>query len=521
VEKLLFGVEIEWFHAHLGSRPVGAEQVAAATLAAIREAGHWLPDTGAGMFLPTGRVYPDCGHCEFASNECSSPAELVANIKAFERVLTGITPRVAELLGGGRTIFARLNVDHRSASFGTHLSVLTRHPPEYYARPLIPYLVAKTVIAGEGGPGPEGSRLVVSPRMLHIGCVSGIDTVQVKPIFNTRDEPHAGGGDQGTTVRRLHATCFSTLSSELGWYLTVGFSAAVIRAVELGGVDIADRLRLADPVKAMHAVASDLTCREPLKLAGGGQTTAVRILREYLAIVTRYLARLPAWAADVCGRLEEMLDKLADDPSRLVGLLDWPTKAEIFRQHQLQPDDRSDGILRQLYSAVKRTAYGARRPPLEVLLGPNSPVLETVAMLNLELERRGLRWEDCRPEQAGRLRLAEMDIRFATLGDGVFDELNRRGLLRHAVVDESDIERAWREGPNTRARLRAASVRRMAGSTDFAATWRGVYDLRRGRVLDLRDPFETSEKWVPTSEFDGVEHTMPRRLVSLLEGIVR
>jgi hypothetical protein len=61
----------------------------------------------------------------------------------------------------------------------------------------------------------------------------------------------------------------------------------------------------------------------------------------------------------------------------------------------------------------------------------------------------------------------------------------------------------------------------MAGSTDFAATWRGVYDLRRGRVLDLRDPFETSEKWVPTSEFDGVEHTMPRRLVSLLEGIVR
>jgi len=516
------GIEIEWWHGHLGPRAVEAEHVAMATLSAIQRSHPYLPDGGRGVFLENGcRVYLDVGHCEFASAECSSPAELVAQVKAFERLLVKLAPTIAADLGGGQTIFARLNVDHLSASFGTHLSVLTRRPPADYARPMIPFLVAKTIVGGEGGLALEGSRLAVSPRMLHIGCACGHDTVHNKPIFCLRDEPLAGE-KQKSDVYRLHATCYSTLASELAWYLTTGFSALVVRAIELSGECAADRLQLDNPVAAMHTVAADLSCRERLLLTNGRKATAIEIMKEYLTIVRRQLGQLPDWAGDVCGRMEQTLDTLADDPRRLVGALDWPTKVEIYEKQRAPTEDRGSDILAQLYAAARHTAFGDRRPPLAVLLGPSSPVLETVARLNVELRRRGLRWDECRTDDSERLRLAEIDVRFGHLGEGIFDQLHRQGLLRHTVITDADIERATAAGPvGTRAALRGRAVRRFAGTAGMTCTWQGVYQHRRRRVMDLRNPWQKEERWVPIQDFDMEEERQTPAFLRALGDTVR
>jgi hypothetical protein len=277
------------------------------------------------------------------------------------------------------------------------------------------------------------------------------------------------------------------LASELALYLKVGFTALVVRSVELGGEEVADHLRLADPVAALHRVAGDLSCSERLRLTNGGHLTAIEIQREYLSIVRRHLSQLPEWAPDVCNRVEEVLRALTEDPRLMSRTLDWAIKRAIYSNQPIQSKDEGGELLAALYSALRCTAYGDHRPPLEVLLGPSSPVLVTVARLNEQLLRRKLRWQDLKPQDSARIRLAEIDTRFGILGDGIFDQLDRQGFLNHRLVGVDQVESAMFGPPaDTRAQLRGVIVKRLAGKTNVVCTWQGVYDNRKKQVLDLR-----------------------------------
>jgi proteasome accessory factor A len=500
---LLFGIETEWFNAHFHDPdPSEPERIAGAVIEVLKRRRPYLSDGRSGVYLNDGgKFYPDCGHGEQASAECTDPESLVAAVKAFERLLRELAPEAErELGGGGRLCFGRLNVDYLSnATYGQHESYLTTHPPAYFEEALVPHLATRAIYCGEGGLGPFGVGLAVSPRLLTFCQVADSTSTSDRPIFNLRNEPLAAPG-----YFRLHVTAGSTLGSELALYLKVGFTALVVRTAELLGPEMAHRLQLANPVAALHQVASDLTCRLPLELADGRSTTAVEIQREYLYIVRRYLRELPAWAPAVCDRLETVLNALAGDPSTLRNSLDWAIKHHICAgqlRRNPGPDQGTD-LLAALYTDLGQTSYGDARPPLELSLGPSSPALATVARLNADLVRRGLRWSDLTWDDAARMRLAEIDLRFGLLGEGLFDQLDAQGLLAHRVLDESQIERAACGPPaGSRAELRGAAVTRLSGQDEVVATWHAVFDERNGRVLDLTDPFQSRELWITPEEF--------------------
>jgi len=490
----MFGVETEWFNAHFAKRPANADRLVPTALRVLMRIGPNLPDGGSGFFLPDGsRVYADCGHVEHASCEVSNPADLVAHVKAFERKLVEAAPEIARQLGGGKVVFARLNVDHLSSStsYAQHESYLTRRPAPYFAKALIPFLVSRVVFCGEGGPAPESTGFLVSPRMLHFVAEIGGETVRGRPIFNLRDESLAAPG-----YFRLHVICSSTLASQLALYLKVGFTALVVRCIELAGESAADRLSLANPVAALHQVASDRSCKERLTLANGARLTAVEIQIEYLKLVRRYLDRLPDWAPGICDRLEQVLEALGDDPGRMSKTLDWAIKSFIYSNRPNDGKDEGRDILAALYAAVRSTAFGESRPSLAFLLGPSSPVLDTVARLNEDLVRRKLRWQDLKLHNSEALRMAEIDTRFGVLGDGIFDQLDRRGLLNHRLLAEERVEHAvWHAPANTRARLRGEIVTRLAGKRNVFCTWTGVFDRANKKYIDLHDPWQETEHW--------------------------
>jgi hypothetical protein len=100
-----------------------------------------------------------------------------------------------------------------------------------------------------------------------------------------------------------------------------------------------------------------------------------------------------------------------------------------------------------------------------------------------------------------RLQLRELDWRFCQVGEGVFDELNRQGMLQHDApgLSQRMISDAMRTAPHkTRAQVRAAVINRLHGSSharDARCDWRVVTDPEHNRMLELNDPTSVVERW--------------------------
>ena len=495
--ELVFGFETEWMSFSAGAEP---EMVAACALRALAQQVPHLPfHNGNGIFLEnSSRCYLDCGHIETCTCEVSSPLDLVATVKAMERILLHISQSASRLLGAHAAIkFGRANVDPSSAfTYGQHESYLSAHPSDFYAEYLLPFLVTRPVWSGAGGlvPGSPGVAFAVAPRLLLFSSAAGNDTTGSRAIINLRNEPLAKPGNH-----RLHIIAGETLSSERGLYLKAGVTALAVRAADLGakiGIEVRD------PVKSLHVVARDPSCKEKIPLRDGRRLTAVQIQSEYLALIEKYLPDLPAWAPAVCRCWRTALAALAEDPLLLGRTLDWPIKYNIWKAHLKKLDVHADGkdLLAELREAASNTAYRDTAPSLELLLGPSSPILGRVAELNAILRQRGLKWTQLNSLAADRARLSEiLDVRFGILGEGLFDVLDRQGVLEHRVLDAEPIERAIREAPpGTRAHLRSQAIKELAGRTDAACSWEWVVDKKRG-ALDLSDPREQSAHWQQTA----------------------
>lgn len=499
--ELVFGFETEWMNFSAGAEP---EMVALHTLQALQRRVPHLPfHAGKGIFLEnSSRCYVDCGgHLETCTPEVRNPLDLVAAIKAMERILLDISQPASCLLGSAIK-FGRANVDPSSAAtYGQHESMLSAHPSDFYVKFILPFLVTRPVWSGAGGlaPGSSDVTFAVAPRLLRFSSVASDQSTDSRPIVNLRNEPLAKLGHH-----RFHIIAGETLSSECGLYLKAGVTALVVRAADLGAQI---GLEIPDPVKAIHVVALDPTCKETIPLSDGRRLTAVQIQFEYLAVVEKYLPDLPAWAPAVCRCWRKVLLALAEDPMLLGRTLDWPIKYSIWKAHMKKIDLHSDGkdLIAKLREAAGNTAYRNTAPSLELLLGPSSPILCKVAELNGILRQRGLKWDQLKSTADDRARLSEiLDVRFGILGEGLFDVMDRQGVLQHRVLEDQTIERAIKEAPpGTRACLRSQAIKELAGRSDAACSWELVVDKERG-VLDLSDPREQSARWqaldIPESE---------------------
>ena len=260
-----------------------------------------------------GRLYVDHGHPEYATPECTGPAQATLADRAGDLLVA----RGAELLrrrGAAARLFKN-NVDGKGATYGTHENYLVSRAIDFddLVQALVPLLVARPLLVGSGRVGigavARGADFQISQRADYLEKVVGLGTTVDRPLVNTRDEPHA----DPERWRRLHlvpgdANCFDTMT-----WLKLGMTSLVLQVLADGVPASWRRLRLADPVTQAREVSRDTRLRGALELADGRRLSALEILEQYLETVRGHLGdQGRAAPAPVGDPLRPDLSALAD-----------------------------------------------------------------------------------------------------------------------------------------------------------------------------------------------------------------
>ena len=260
-----------------------------------------------------GRLYVDHGHPEYATPECTGPAQATLADRAGDLLVA----RGAELLrrrGAAARLFKN-NVDGKGATYGTHENYLVSRAIDFddLVQALVPLLVVRPLLVGSGRVGigavARGADFQISQRADYLEKVVGLGTTVDRPLVNTRDEPHS----DPERWRRLHlvpgdANCFDTMT-----WLKLGMTSLVLQVLADGVPASWRRLRLADPVTQAREVSRDTRLRGALELADGRRLSALEILEQYLETVRGHLGdQGRAAPAPVGDPLRPDLSALAD-----------------------------------------------------------------------------------------------------------------------------------------------------------------------------------------------------------------
>jgi hypothetical protein len=436
--------------------------------ALIRAAERWLPSLPGspdpGLFLGNGsRLYIDAGaHPELAGPECLDPWDAVRYLRASDRIMQRLADDVRRRNPWvvSTSVFTG-NVDYAetTSTWGAHESYCHRVAPEALRSALVPHLVSRVIFCGAGGFNPRspGLEFTLSPRAHHLNHVVSVDSTHDRGITHARDEPLAAHG-----YRRQHLICGESLRSDLAAWLRVGTTALVVALID-GGVACGEAVELESPVAALRLVAADPTCTRPLRLKRGGTATAIQVQRCYLAQALANLSHpvMPPWADDVCRRWADVLDRLEEGPDRVATTLDWAIKLAIYRDQ------------------VRRRGFEWETLPQALRgRGESSGQLEDMRTL--------------------RRNLLEMDARWGQLGSaGVFDGLDRAGVLQHRLAGVDRIDEAMEQPPaEGRAHVRGLVIQRVQPErAHHWCSWSEILDRKNRRRLDLADPFASAETW--------------------------
>ncbi len=399
--------------------------------------------------LPNGaRFYNDHGHPEYATPECWSLHELALHDKVGESIVRE-TARAVSRATGKRVRVFKNNSDYHGASYGTHESYLVPRAVGFQPlfEGLLPLLVARTFLCGAGKVGSEQGTpadFQASQRADFFVEPVNAETLYRRPIFNTRDEPHA---DPNQWIR-LHVICGDANQMASCTKRKVGLVKLALALVEAGR---APKWELADPVRAIKDLSRDAPLREVrLELKGSSWTTPRALLESYLDEAEALLAEegfdgpgeledeLVALIAECRGLLEA---PLSDHFRRNV---EWATKQRLLESFREQEDLR----WRDPNMLAVDLAFHDLDPEegLYQMLAASGEVEPEPAADELELRALGVR-EGTRARARGWL-VANLPRQVRTLSWGVAtlgeaDELHKVALPPEVAYPEpSGIENA-------------------------------------------------------------------------------
>ncbi len=350
------------------------------------------------------RFYNDHAHPEYATPECSTLHDLVAQDKAGERILAECALRRNHQLDGQQ--IARIyknNTDFQGHSYGCHDNYLMRRdiPWDKLVEGIIPFLVTRQIYAGAGKVGVEAEsapstpdRFQISQRADFFSVLVSIDTMNRRPLVNTRDEPHA----DNSLFRRFHVILGDSNMSEWATAMKVGTTALVLTLIETGHCP---RIDLAHPIDATKAISRDPTFQWIVELADGRKISAIDLQRIYLNAARKHLPGHDLDTAWLLREWESILDDLARAPLSCRDRIDW---------------------------AAKRFLLDAFRDAERV--GWDSPWMQS-----LDLEYHNIDWEH-----------------------GLYYELVRQGQMRRFVPEEAVKEAIFSPPETTRAFFRGRAV---------------------------------------------------------------
>jgi proteasome accessory factor A len=281
------------------------------------------------------RYYNDHAHPEYCTPECSTVAELVAHDRAGERILMRCARKLSEDRGSTVRLYKN-NTDFRGHSYGCHENYLLPRslPWEKLASGIQAFLVTRQIVAGAGKFGIEeedkfiGPGFQVSQRSDFFSELQSVDTMQRRPIVNTRDEPHANPN----LFRRFHVILGDANMSPFSTRLKIGTTALVLEALARNPGRTYPLL--ADPLRALMSISRDPKFRWEVALQGDKCSNAIALQREYWTAVNE-LCDLsdPAKAALVADWDQVLLD-LEADPMRCRDRLDWVAKMALIKEFQ-------------------------------------------------------------------------------------------------------------------------------------------------------------------------------------------
>ena len=290
-------------------------------------------DQRADLVLVNGaRLYNDHGHPEYATPECWSLRELVLHDFAGDRTML-LAARAFEVQTGRSARLFKNNTDFHGASYGTHESYLVPRsvPVEKLIRGLLPLFVARQVLCGAGKVGSESGspcRYQMSQRAdFFVESVSA-ETLYGRPIFNTRDEPHA---DHRQWIR-LHVICGESNRIPSAVVRKVGLVKLALALIAEG---IAPEWDLSSPVESVQAVSRSCGEEGRIELASSW-TTPREIIESYFAAAEPHI---DSWfSADIASELAQVVSEgrtlLADRferPDEFARKVDWAAKLQQLR----------------------------------------------------------------------------------------------------------------------------------------------------------------------------------------------
>lgn len=290
------------------------------------------------VLLNGARYYNDHNHPEYCTEACLSLLELVAHDRAGERVLRQCEiQRNQELAAtyGPKTRVRLLknNTDYHGRTYGTHENYLFSRalPLETVIEAMITFFVTRQIYTGAGKVGIEhsGARIQpgfqISQRADFFEEQVGINTTAQRPIFNTRDEPHA----DKQKYRRLHVIIGDANRSEWAIAIKIGATALVLDLVEDGW---RPNITLTDPVAALKAISRSHDLVAAVAVRGGQSVRAVDVQARYLEAAQRTFAGRDEETDWVLSQWREALDHLAGDWHKLADRADWLIKRRLFEQ---------------------------------------------------------------------------------------------------------------------------------------------------------------------------------------------
>ncbi len=278
------------------------------------------------------RFYNDHAHPEYSTPECTTLAEIVAHDKAGERVVAECARRRnAHLPEGQEVQLYKNNTDFVGHSYGCHDNYLMRRdvPWERIVAGMIPFLVSRQLFAGSGKIGvevesgkDEAGVFQISQRADFFSELVSIDTMNRRPLVNTRDEPHA----DPRKYRRFHVIIGDSNMSEWATAMKVGTTSLVLELIER---DLAPQLELAAPLQAVKDISRDQSLTWLIRLSDGRTISALDLQRAYLEAAEK----AGGGSDDMAWLLREwrtVLDDLEQDVGRCRNRVDWVAKKNLL-----------------------------------------------------------------------------------------------------------------------------------------------------------------------------------------------
>jgi proteasome accessory factor A len=203
---------------------------------------------------------------------------------------------------------------------------------------ILPFLVTRQIFAGAGKMGVEAESghsdpglYQISQRADFFSVVVSIDTMNRRPLINTRDEPHV----DASRYRRFHVILGDSNMSEWATAMKIGTTALVLDLIERGE---APQLEIAQPVDANKSISRDQTYDWIIELKDGRKISAIDVQRVYLRAASKSHNGTSEEQQWILREWENVLNDLERDVMSTRDRVDWAAKK--FLLDALQEEEK-------------------------------------------------------------------------------------------------------------------------------------------------------------------------------------